>query len=156
MYELVGFLFFHRSSSCRTVKREPRINLLYEYLLHSYRTYERISNRRLAGCWLKTVFYLLGSLRNSFSLRVVVAESEPESYITINGQSASLSWNKAPIWGLNDYIFIVRQLRVCWCGAPSLTIGRVCHLQLLLALASYLQNTRMKLFLKSAFFKVWI
>jgi hypothetical protein len=30
----------------------------------------------------------------------------------------------------------VRQLRVCWCGALSLTRGRVCRLQLLLALAN--------------------
>jgi hypothetical protein len=36
-----------------------------------------------------------------------------------------------------DQIFItVRQLRVCWCVALSLTRGRVCRLQLLLALAS--------------------
>jgi hypothetical protein len=27
-------------------------------------------------------------------------QSESESYITTNGQSVSLSWNKAPIWGL--------------------------------------------------------
>jgi hypothetical protein len=27
-------------------------------------------------------------------------DSESESYITTDGQSASLSWNKAPIWGL--------------------------------------------------------
>jgi hypothetical protein len=27
-------------------------------------------------------------------------ESESESYITTGGKSASLSWNKAPIWGL--------------------------------------------------------
>jgi hypothetical protein len=26
--------------------------------------------------------------------------SESESYVTTDGQSASLSWNKAPIWGL--------------------------------------------------------
>jgi hypothetical protein len=39
--------------------------------------------------------------------------------------------------GAQDNIFItVRQLRVCWCGALSLTRGRVCHLQLLLVLAS--------------------
>jgi hypothetical protein len=38
--------------------------------------------------------------------------------------------------GAYDQIFItVRQLRVCWCGALSLTRGRVCRLQLLLALA---------------------
>jgi hypothetical protein len=36
-----------------------------------------------------------------------------------------------------DQIFItVRQLRVCWRGALSLTKGRVCPLQLLLVLAS--------------------
>jgi hypothetical protein len=38
--------------------------------------------------------------------------------------------------GANDQIFIiVRPLRVCWCGALSLTRGQVCHLQLLLVLA---------------------
>jgi hypothetical protein len=49
----------------------------------------------------------------------------------------SLSWNKAPIWGLYDQIFItVRQLRVCWFWALSLTRGRVCNLTFLLVLAS--------------------
>jgi hypothetical protein len=39
--------------------------------------------------------------------------------------------------GAYDQIFVsVRQLRVCWCGALSLTRGRVCRLQLLLVLAS--------------------
>jgi hypothetical protein len=39
--------------------------------------------------------------------------------------------------GAYDQIFItVGQLRVCWWGALSLTRGRVCRLQLLLALAS--------------------
>jgi hypothetical protein len=39
--------------------------------------------------------------------------------------------------GAYDQIFItVGQLRVCWCGALSLTRGRVCRLQLLLAVAS--------------------
>jgi hypothetical protein len=37
--------------------------------------------------------------------------------------------------GAYDHILIgVRELRVCWCGAFSLTSGRVCRLQLLLAL----------------------
>jgi hypothetical protein len=49
-----------------------------------------------------------------------------------NGQSASLPWYQAPI-----FIFIaVRQWRVCRSGAPTLTRGRVCRLQLLLAVAS--------------------
>jgi hypothetical protein len=39
--------------------------------------------------------------------------------------------------GAYDQIFIISwQLRVCWFGAPSLTRGRVCRLQLLLALAN--------------------
>jgi hypothetical protein len=39
--------------------------------------------------------------------------------------------------GAYDQVFItVRQLRVCWCGALSLTRGRVCLLQLLLVLVS--------------------
>jgi hypothetical protein len=39
--------------------------------------------------------------------------------------------------GAYDQIFItVRQLRVCWCGALSLTSGRVWRLQFLLVLAS--------------------
>jgi hypothetical protein len=60
-----------------------------------------------------------------------------ESYVTTDGQSASLSWNKAPICGLRpDFFITIWQLRVCWYGALSLTRGRVCRLQLLLALAS--------------------
>jgi hypothetical protein len=40
-------------------------------------------------------------------------------------------------YGAYDQIFItVRQLRVCWCGALSLTRRRVCRLQFLLVLAS--------------------
>jgi hypothetical protein len=39
--------------------------------------------------------------------------------------------------GAEDQIFItIRQLRVCWCEAPSLTRGRVCSLQFLLVFAS--------------------
>jgi hypothetical protein len=75
--------------------------------------------------------------------RVTVAVFEPvstreadcirvESYVTTDGQSTSLSWNKA-----YDQIFItVWQLRGSWYGALSLTRGRVCRFQLLLVLAS--------------------
>jgi hypothetical protein len=39
--------------------------------------------------------------------------------------------------GAQDHVFITaRQQRVCCCGAPSLTRGRICHLQSLLALVS--------------------
>jgi hypothetical protein len=40
------------------------------------------------------------SLRSNASDVGRFSASEVESYITTNGQSASLSWNKAPIWGL--------------------------------------------------------
>jgi hypothetical protein len=65
--------------------------------------------------------------------------SESESYVTTDGQSGSLSWYKAPIWGLRpDFFFAVGQLRVCWYGALSLTRGRVCRLQLLSRPVPYL------------------
>jgi hypothetical protein len=46
---------------------------------------------------------------------VIVINSESESYVTTDGQSASLSWNKAPIWGIRpDFFITVKQLRVFW------------------------------------------
>jgi hypothetical protein len=59
-----------------------------------------------------------------------------KSYITSDGQSASLSWNKAPLWDYDQIFITVRQLRVCWCGALFLTRGQVCRLRLLLVLDS--------------------
>jgi hypothetical protein len=50
------------------------------------------------------------------------------------GQSTSLSWCQAPIWGPRPN-FCYCYLRV-WFGAPSLKRGRFCPLQLLLTLAS--------------------
>jgi hypothetical protein len=64
------------------------------------------------------------------------AGAQSQSYVMTDGHSASLSWCKAPSVAQDQIFVIVRQLRVCWCGVPSLTSGRVCHLQLLLALAS--------------------
>jgi hypothetical protein len=45
-------------------------------------------------------------------------------------------WIKHPSGAYDQIFIIVRQLRVCWCGALSLTRGRVSRLQLLVALAS--------------------
>jgi hypothetical protein len=70
------------------------------------------------------------------------SESESESYVTTDGQSASLSWYKAPIQGLRPYSFSVRnteyvwQLRFWFHGEPSLTRGRVCLLYVPLGFAS--------------------
>jgi hypothetical protein len=43
-------------------------------------------------------------------------------YFATDGQSTSLSWCRAPIWGPWPYL-----RSSCW-GAPSLTRGRVCNL----------------------------
>jgi hypothetical protein len=41
---------------------------------------------------------------HSFFLKTT-SKSESESYITTDGQAASLSWNKAPTWGLRTYFY---------------------------------------------------
>jgi hypothetical protein len=59
-------------------------------------------------------------------------------YITTNGQSASISRSRAPIWNpWRDCFLLSWQLRVPWCRAPALTRRWVCNLllQLLLVLA---------------------
>jgi hypothetical protein len=43
---------------------------------------------------------------------------------------------KHPSGAYEQNFITVRQLQVCWCGTLSLTWGRVCRLQLLLAFAS--------------------
>jgi hypothetical protein len=63
-------------------------------------------------------------------------QAESESHVTTDGQSTSLSWNKAPIWVLRPDFYFSLTVAFCWCGAPSVTRGRVCRLQLLLVLAS--------------------
>jgi hypothetical protein len=64
------------------------------------------------------------------------SESESECYITTDGQSASVSLNKAPVWGLWPDLYYCQTVAGCGCWALSLTRGRVCRLQLLLDLAS--------------------
>jgi hypothetical protein len=55
--------------------------------------------------------------------------------------------------GAYDQIFItVGQLRVCWCGALSLTRGRVCLLYMLLALASAVFSDQSPLVLATVFY----
>jgi hypothetical protein len=78
--------------------------------------------------------------RTSFCLSLR-SRSQSQSYITTDSQSASLSWCQAPIWDPRPIflllsLIISRQLRVCWCGAPSLTRGLVWSFQLLLGIAS--------------------
>jgi hypothetical protein len=67
-------------------------------------------------------------------------KSQSQSYLKIDGQSASLSWCQVTIRALDQFFFLLeivfRQLRVCYFVAPSLARGQVCNLLLLLVLAS--------------------
>jgi hypothetical protein len=65
-------------------------------------------------------------------VRMNCSEFESESYITTDGQSASLSWNKPPACGLRrDFYYCQTVAGLLMWDALS-----VCRLQLLLALAS--------------------
>jgi hypothetical protein len=48
----------------------------------------------------------------SSSLSCTDLNSEPESHVTTDGQPASLSWNKAPIWGLRPDVYYCQTLAV--------------------------------------------
>jgi hypothetical protein len=71
------------------------------------------------------------SVPNSFPGRLASrnsansSESESESYITTDGQSASLSWNKAPIWGLRPDIYYCRTVAglLMWGALSDETTG---------------------------------
>jgi hypothetical protein len=55
-------------------------------------------------------------------------QNQSQSHITSGGQSASMSWCRAPSGTHDQTLFPVGQLLSCPCGAPSLTRGWVCHL----------------------------
>jgi hypothetical protein len=68
--------------------------------------------------------------------RSTAACRQSQSHIATNSPSVSKSWCRTTS-GAHGKIFLsVWQLRVCWYGALSLTIGRVYRLHLLLTLAS--------------------
>jgi hypothetical protein len=46
---------------------------------------------------------ILQSLR--FYLHSLLCRTESESHVATDGQPASLSWNKAPIWGLRPDLY---------------------------------------------------
>jgi hypothetical protein len=47
-----------------------------------------------------------------FSVLLSSRVSSLESYVTTDGKSASLSWNKAPIWGLRPDLYYCRTVAV--------------------------------------------
>jgi hypothetical protein len=46
-----------------------------------------------------------GSIRPASTRVCLTTETESETYVTTDGQPASLSWNKAPIWGLRPDLY---------------------------------------------------
>jgi hypothetical protein len=72
---------------------------------------------RVRVTWDSWPYFTVSDLRLPFS------SSVSQSHIATDNQSVSKSWCRAPS-GTHDQIFIaVRQLRSCFCGAPSLTRG---------------------------------
>jgi hypothetical protein len=43
----------------------------------------------------------------------MILTPESESYVTTDGQSVSVSWNKAPIWVYDQMFITLRQLQAC-------------------------------------------
>jgi hypothetical protein len=51
--------------------------------------------------------------------RKISGTLESESYVTTDGQPASLSWNKAPIWGLGpDLYYLCDSCGLVLAGRP--------------------------------------
>jgi hypothetical protein len=48
---------------------------------------------------------MLPTLLRCVAVNFGLCQSQSQSYVTTDGQSASLSWNKAPIWGLRTDIY---------------------------------------------------
>jgi hypothetical protein len=72
-----------------------------------------------------------GGILTRLHTGILSPQSESQSFITTDGQSASLPWCQLPIWDpqpifLRTSWMIFSQLRVCWCGASSLMRGLVC------------------------------
>jgi hypothetical protein len=103
------------------------------------------SHFRVPVLWDPRQYFTVSDLRLPFSSppttrRVTVEVFDPatrgptvcqsRSHIATDGRSVSQWWSSWPD------IITVWQLRSCFCGAPSLTRGRVCLLYMLLALAS--------------------
>jgi hypothetical protein len=77
---------------------------------------------------------------NNNNILLTNQNSQSQSYLTTDGQSANLSRCQATIRASDQIFFLFeiffRQLRVCYFVTPYLTRGRVCNLLLLLVLAS--------------------
>jgi hypothetical protein len=135
--------------ACRCLKRQPRNFYTTVYYCQTEHTDELLTTTKTHSQF-SSLFYLPYSLLSSISdhgnssaselssrfVLFVVSESESESYVTTDGQSASLSWNEAPIWAFRpDFHYCETVAGLLMWGALS-DKRTVRRLQLLLALAS--------------------
>jgi hypothetical protein len=80
-----------------------------------------------------TPFYLFGP--SGIHLENFETETvKSQSHIATDGPSVSKSWCRAPSGAYDQMFITVWKLRSCFCGAHSLTRGRVCLLYMLLGL----------------------
>jgi hypothetical protein len=95
---------------------EPHLGLMIRYLLpfNSYGLLYTTYTRSLS---------IPAQYSRSCSIKVKV-----KVMLRPTVQSASLSWNKYSSEAYDRIFITVRQLQACWCGALSLTKGRVCRL----------------------------
>jgi hypothetical protein len=134
-----------------------RTKVVYTYLIHTQQdafTYYKglltlsyhlhCTHLTLLGLFFNWLPAVLSDNSNWTSVQYLLSVTlssnccQSQNYITTDGQSASLSCCQAPISNPRPIflllsLIILRQLRICWCGAPSLTRSRVCSFQFLLA-----------------------
>jgi hypothetical protein len=117
LFDSYGLVFVGRGRVC----------LLYMLLLVFFwvrvpwysRPYFTVSDLRLLFSSPSTTRRVTVKVFDSPPHGLLSAESESESYVTTDSQSASLSWYKAPIWAYDQIFIAVRnteyagQLRVC-------------------------------------------
>jgi hypothetical protein len=90
-------------NSLQSMAAEDSLRSLLDYeclhfcLIDLVLIYETVTSSASIVRWLTFHSWTLNSLANAEWLNSL---NESESYVTTDGQSASLSWNKAPIWGL--------------------------------------------------------
>jgi hypothetical protein len=62
--------------------------------------------------------------------------AQSQCSVTTNGHSGNVSWRQHPSGGHEHVLISVRQVRLSWCGTPSLKGGRLCMFHLLLGVIS--------------------
>jgi hypothetical protein len=121
------------------------LDLMIEFIEPSYDWLQQFTNLSLRHCHLLLTGHSAGTILTSIwtSLYSIVllqflSDLRVESSLILRPSvSRPVCLGRKHPSGAYDQIFVtVRQLRVCWFGALSLTKGQVCRLQMLLVLAS--------------------